>query len=106
MKPLLLLLAVGLVGCSARKISVDPKTKVMQYESHRFADKEQIGDIDVVFPDGTRLKVHNYSGNSVDGAKAIAEGAAQGVVAGLTGNAGAFKLIPKDLPSQPQPEIQ
>lgn len=115
MKPSILLIALALLaGCSTRTAQT-PDGRVL-YKSTRFGNKESIRRVEYRAPDGSVFILEGFAGDQVEGLGIVTEAAARGAVQGLTGQAGGLakpatipegmKVVPKDDPSKPQPEIQ
>lgn len=101
-------------GCTTRTAQT-PDGRVI-YKSTRVGNKEAIKRVEYRDPDGSVFILEGYSSDQVEGMGIIAEAAARGAVQGMTGGAGGavplssipagMKMVPKDDPSKPQPEIQ
>lgn len=76
MKTILTILSTCfLAGCTTRTITYGDAT----YKSVRFANKETIGGVTIIAPDGTTFKMDTYTSDQVQSAGAIAEGVAKGL---------------------------
>lgn len=66
-------------GCTTRQITYNGAT----YKSVRFANKEAIGGVTIITPDGTTFRMDSYSSDQIQGISAIAEGVAKGLAASV-----------------------
>lgn len=102
-KILPILLAAIACGCSTRTAQT-PDGRVL-YKSTRFGNKESIRRVEYRAPDGSVFILEGFAGDQVEGLGIVTEAAARGAVQGLTGQGSAMKIVPKDDPSKPQPEV-
>lgn len=94
---------VALAGCTTRTAKT-PDGRVI-YTSTRFGNKEAIRRVEYRAPDGSVFILEGYASDQVEGLGIVTEAAARGAVQGLTGQASALKLVPKDDPSTIKQEI-
>lgn len=102
-----------LCSCSTRKATL-PDGRVL-YQSNRFGTKEQIKHVEFRSAAGDVFVLDGYASDQVEALGVVTEAAVKAAVSSMAPvpatrsgppvvPAG-FKLVPKDDPSKPQPEI-
>lgn len=112
MKHLACIILVGLCACSSRTVTL-PDGRTL-YKSQRFGNKEQVKRVEFRSAKGDVFILEGYASDQVEALGVVTEAAVKGAVsaavpgAGLINRSGppdGWKLVPKDDPSTPQPEI-
>ncbi len=65
-------------GCTVREITT-PDGKIL-YKSTRFGNKETIGSIEYVFPDGSRFVLRGYGSDQVSALGVVTEAAVKAAI--------------------------
>lgn len=79
MRTLLLLSVLLAAGCTSREITFGGAT----YKSWRFGNKETIGGIEIVAPDGTKFIVKTYQSDQVTAMGVVTEAAVSAAIKGV-----------------------